>query len=375
MLSPVLAQQIARETTEAVGHNVIITDDEAVVIGSGDEMRVGSLHEASLEVMQTQESAWHTPAQARRLQGVRPGMTLPLVIDGAAVGTVGITGSPDQVRQFGLLVRRQTEILLEESALVRSRLLRERVLEDLLGEVVDYTTEGSDPDLLEATAQDLACTLQVHRQALLIRTDATIGPEFLRAVRAVFHHRHDLVARRTTTSCLVLMYDDERSPAEESSHLIAALEERFECRVRVGLGEVAATLTELAASCADAADAVTLATRVSPTATVTQVGEVRAHQALAALPPASRHRLIDGTLGSLPSRPDWPSLRATVMAWCESGCNLVAAAATLNIHRNTLLYRLDKLEQLLGRSWRDHRGMLATYVACLADADGRPPVP
>jgi len=154
MLSGTLAQQIAGETTEAIGYNVIITDAEGMVIGSGDTSRVGSFHEASIEVMRTRESAWHNPEEARALRGVRPGITLPLVIGDEAVGTVGITGSPRQVRRFGLVVRRQTEILLEESALVRSRLMRERALEDLVNEVAAF-----DPELVESSSGKLQVIL------------------------------------------------------------------------------------------------------------------------------------------------------------------------------------------------------------------------
>jgi carbohydrate diacid regulator len=45
-------------------------------------------------------------------------MTLPIVHEGAAMGTVGITGPPAQARRFGLVVKRQTEILLEEAVLL-----------------------------------------------------------------------------------------------------------------------------------------------------------------------------------------------------------------------------------------------------------------
>jgi sugar diacid utilization regulator len=88
---------------------VLITGTDGIVIGSGDTGRIGTLHEASLQVMRTLEPAWHNAEQARRLTGVRPGMTLPIILDGIAVGTVGITGSPRQVRQFGLVVQRQTD--------------------------------------------------------------------------------------------------------------------------------------------------------------------------------------------------------------------------------------------------------------------------
>lgn len=376
MLSPVLAQQIAGETTEAIGHNVIITDADAIVIGSGDPTRVGTLHEASVEVMLTQESAWHTPDQARQLRGVRPGITLPLVLAGEAVGTVGITGSPRQVRRFGLLVRRQTEILLEESALVRVRLLRERALEDLAAEVVAFTADASDPELLEEAAHELGFTLQLPRRPLLVEVEtaaAPIGPEFLRAVRAVFHHRQDMVARRSTVACLVLMHVDSRSARDEAQRLIEGLEERFSYAVAVGLGDVAQTLEGLAQACGDAPEALVLGRNLhGHDGRVHLIEELRVHQALASLPLRARQRLVQGAWRDLAVRSDWPVMRETVMAWVESGFHLVDAAAALTIHRNTLVYRLEKVEGLLGHPWRDHRAMLALYVACLApDASGK----
>jgi carbohydrate diacid regulator len=69
----------------------------------------------------------------------------------------------------------------------------------------------------------------------------------------------------------------------------------------------------------------------------------------------------------LRARPDWRALRQSLIAWCETGFNLVHAATALHIHRNTLVYRLNKIAQLTGRSPRDHRAALALYLACLAD--------
>jgi carbohydrate diacid regulator len=45
----------------------------------------------------------------------------------------------------------------------------------------------------------------------------------------------------------------------------------------------------------------------------------------------------------------------------------VAAANALHLHRNTLVYRLEKIERLVGWSWRDHRAMLSLYMASLAE--------
>lgn len=369
MLSPVLAQQIATETTAAIGHNVIITDAEGMVIGSGDPARVGSFHEASVEVMRTQESAWHSAEQARALTGVLAGTTLPVVVDGAAVGTVGITGSPRQVRRFGLLVRRQTEILLAESALLRSRLQRERALEDLVTEIAAFHPDTSDPELLTAWARDLGYTLDVARAPILIEVDgAAVGPELLRTVRAIFHHAQDIAAMRSTNRCLVLAHQPEPTPRRHDVERLAeTIRARFAVNLRISVAEPAATLEDMRWACHDAEDALTLGARTRPGTQILDIRELRTQQALASMQRRARHRLITAAAGALRTGSDWPILRSTIIAWCDSGFNLVTTAAALHVHRNTVLYRLDKIEQLAGHPWRDHQAMLTLHLACIAD--------
>ncbi|MEV2210292.1 helix-turn-helix domain-containing protein [Streptomyces sp. NPDC050997] len=72
----------------------------------------------------------------------------------------------------------------------------------------------------------------------------------------------------------------------------------------------------------------------------------------------------------MPGAADWSALRDTITAWCESGFNLVRASAALHIHRNTVVYRMHKIEQLTGRPLREHRTTMALYLACLADQLG-----
>ncbi len=100
-IDPCRGPQIAGDTSAIVGFNILITDVNGTVIGSGDVSRVGSFHEASLDVISTHAPATPSAAQARMLQGVVPGVTLPILLNGQAVGAVGITGSPKQVTRLG----------------------------------------------------------------------------------------------------------------------------------------------------------------------------------------------------------------------------------------------------------------------------------
>lgn len=60
-------------------------------------------------------------------------------------------------------------------------------------------------------------------------------------------------------------------------------------------------------------------------------------------------------------------VRQTLIAWADSGFNLVGASGRLRIHRNSLLHRLDKISSRLGRSVREPRHGRTLYLAALAD--------
>ncbi|MFE3036579.1 CdaR family transcriptional regulator [Streptomyces canus] len=381
MLSPSLAQEIAGDTSAVIGYNVLITDADSVVIGSGDRSRVGSFHEASVEVMRTKEAATHNASQAQLLRGVRPGVTLPLVAGGQAVGTVGITGTPAQVRRFGLLVKRQTEILLRESVMLRSRLLAERAAEKLLTDLASYDPQVIEADSLAFRAADLGFDLRLRRIAVAFevtappsaprRDLALVRSEILRTVREVFADPQDIVAATTPGRVGVLHRLVPRRPVDsvtlDCRRIIDAIAAQDGLAARAGIGEPATTVDGLHDSYQDACEALRLGARRPHGPLVHPIGELRVHQLLSAVGQPARTRLLDSTTAPLRDQPDWPTLRDTITAWCESGCNLVRTAAALHIHRNTVVYRMNKIEQLTGRSLRDHHTTLALYLACLTD--------
>ncbi|WP_454860739.1 PucR family transcriptional regulator [Promicromonospora soli] len=339
------------------------------------------------------ELAAHSAAQAQRLRGVRPGITLPVIMDGQAVGTVGITGPPAQVRRFGLLVRRQTEILLRESVMLRSRLVAERAAERLFADVAAYDPQVVESEFLAFRAAELGFDLRLRRVAVAFEMAVPGGDrrrqgapgrdmvlarsELLRTVREVFAGSQDIVASTAPGRIGVL----HRLPAgrpvtslvdgcRRVADVIAAQDG---LTTRVGIGEPADTVAGLHESYQDARDALRLGARLARAPAVHLIADLRVHQVLRAAGQPVRSRLLDLT-AALRAEADWPLLRDTITAWSESGFNLVRASAALHIHRNTIVYRMGKIEQITGRPLRDHRATMALYLACLADqldgADG-----
>ncbi|WP_155059475.1 CdaR family transcriptional regulator [Streptomyces blattellae] len=390
MLSPSLAQEIAGDTSAVIGFNVLITDADGMVIGSGDTSRVGTFHEASVDVIRTQEPATHNALQAQQLRGVRPGVTLPLVTGGQAVGTVGITGTPAQVRRFGLLVKRQTEILLRESVMLRSRLLAERATEALLADIASYDPHVVEGDFLVFRAAELGYDLRLERVAVAFevsvpataarrqgaptRDMALVRSELLRTVREIFADPQDIIASTAPGWIGVLRRLPARTKVtsliDDCRRITDIIAAQDGLHARAGIGEPAVSVAGLHDSYQDARDALRLGGRVTGDSPVHLIADLRVHQVLATMSQPTRNRLIELTAARLRAQPDWPVLRDTITAWCESGFNLVRASAALHIHRNTVIYRMNKIEQITGRPLREHRTTMALYLACLADELG-----
>jgi carbohydrate diacid regulator len=383
MLGQALAQQIAEEITDVIGHNVLITDEAGIVVGSGDESRVGQFHEASVEVVRSRRMAAHSAEDVRDLVGTLPGVTIPLIVDGDVVGTVGLSGSPDEVVRFGLVVKRQTEILMQEAARIGSRMTHERATAQLLREICEWHHSGVPKAQLLRRGRNLGYDLSSARRIAVIEYQEPDGsrpgvadPErVLIDVNAVFDTSGHLIAPLARMVIAVAAPDtttrDSESPVvDRCRELVASLHGRG-VSARVGVGSTASGIAALNISARDAFDALQWGPIAHPDTTIHEIEHVRLHQALSVVPIDSRARLTEGLLGPLLADRDWPVLRETLIAWGDSAFNITKAANLLHVHRNTLIYRLDKVARIVQRRLDEQGLAVALYVTCVLDVLGR----
>lgn len=137
--------------------------------------------------------------------------------------------------------------------------------------------------------------------------------------------------------------------------------------VEIGIGTEGVDPAGLRSSYEDAVDSLRLGRRLMHGfERVTTIDQVRIEQLLSSVSLRVRRRYATAVAAGLLTRGDWPTMRSTVVAWCESGFSLVGAARRLHVHRNTLIHRLEKIEELQGWSERSGQAYLALYLACKA---------
>ncbi|MFJ7366478.1 sugar diacid recognition domain-containing protein [Peribacillus frigoritolerans] len=111
-----LAQEIADITSEVIGHDVLITDKDGIVLGSSDKSRIGTLHQASLGAIFRRKEMTHNEVVSSTLKGVKPGITTPIELSGEYVGTLGITGYPMKYRSLGCWLRNMPRFYCERKS-------------------------------------------------------------------------------------------------------------------------------------------------------------------------------------------------------------------------------------------------------------------
>jgi len=134
-------------------------------------------------------------------------------------------------------------------------------------------------------------------------------------------------------------------------------------RVRAGIGGYHAGLRGISRSYLEAQQAIEAGRKLRPEAVAHGHDEVIPHLVLAQNPMLAE-RFVAHTLGPLldPKTRSREQLLQTLEAYLAHG-SVKDAAAALNLHRHTVLYRLDKLRELLGGEFDLPAGRLRLQLA------------
>jgi hypothetical protein len=121
----------------------------------------------------------------------------------------------------------------------------------------------------------------------------------------------------------------------------------------------------------EAVDAQRFVLRSGSSSTVTAYDDVELACLISENPEAARH-LVERELGKL-AEPD-PALdvvRETLSCYLRNGSNIVQTASELYVHRNTVRYRLDQAEQLVGHPLTERRTEMDVALRLVTAGLGR----
>ncbi|MBB2197377.1 carbohydrate diacid regulon transcriptional regulator CdaR [Gluconacetobacter sp. 1c LMG 22058] len=373
-IDPALAQAIVDRSMAITGCNINVMDARGVIIASGDPDRLGQVHDGALLVL-ARSSAVEIEARAvRQFGGARPGVNLPLRIGRAIVGCVGLTGAPGTLRPYAELVRMAAETMLEHARQNRTLSREARLREEL---VLSLVREAPTPPALARSAARLGIDLRQPRVAAIIEIRSE-GPD----AASLLGERHQLITllcepeRGNLIAPLSLSEIAVLKPAlttkgtwsldwhrERAHRLLARARAATGLDLRLALGGFVEGTDGLVRSFHTARATLDVGRRLHATRDLLFYDEMRLAVLLDAPSQDWRTQELRAPLRPLLHAPGHAMLLHTLRTWLAHGMRPQPTAAALGLHRNSLDYRLRRIESICGLDLGSSTDIVALYLA------------
>ncbi|BAH50948.1 CdaR family transcriptional regulator [Rhodococcus opacus] len=351
-----LAQRVVDEVSPRLDYNINLMDRNGRIIGSVDRTRIGTVHAGAL----------HAIRDGRRVlvdadeqsADVRAGINIPLTLDGRIVGAVGITGDPAEVESVCSVLALTVELLLRNEQHRDSSRWREAAVRELLLGLVNGTV--GENGLLEALRHigspmtppwNITAAVPASGSGSWSLPSST-SVALLRRIQG----EPGVVAAELQGAVWVLS-------SSVTDRTLAATWRRLRTGdVRLVTGRHAASSRELSV---DAARLGMLLTRAAllPTGEVTELSALVPEIAVAQQSRDISHDTVERVLTPLST-----TLRETARAFLEHNLSIASTATALQVHRNTLVQRLDRIEHVTGLNLRTFDHAVAMRLTLLAAA-------
>lgn len=342
-LTEKLAQNIVDKMMGVVPYNINIMDEKGVIIGSGDRSRLGQLHQGAVTAVREEKLIVIHKSQ----DGAKPGINMPIYFNETVIGVIGISGKPEEVQPFADIVKVTAELLVEQKYAFNEKRVEERLKEEFL---YQWTYNDCYDENLMHMANLNKVDLSINRRAVVIKRSDN---DTLRKIKR-FLLEDEYAIKLRFDQVLIFMKDNSKV----NKRILGICESVDKIiKVGVGLGQ-----EPMAKSVQQAIRAIEISEKLQLDNTICKYNELAFIDIIAAN--------IDGNtfnplINKLTEEAKGISLIDTLITYIALNGEVNNVANELHIHRNSLNYRLKKIEEITNKNPRNLMDLLELFVACI----------
>ncbi|ASR45214.1 sugar diacid utilization regulator [Paenibacillus kribbensis] len=337
------AQDIVDKMMKDIPYNINIMNERGIIIGSGESERVGTVHQGAVQALETGKmiEVWQDGHYEKQ------GTNEPIVIHHERVGVIGITGNPDEVRPFCNIVKTTVSLLIEQRIslehLAHEANRKKSMLEMLLHHQGAYTQK------IKKEAAQYHIDLLLKTSAVYVK-HLPADPVYVAELSKIFM-QHPSFHMEEDSYLILIQNQDEidklLKPLVRSYPDVLIAISRQEHNIAECYLQAKSTMNVLLA--------------LRPPVRMISFAEV---EFLVKLSQSS----LTNTIHLVSKLEDTVDLLDTLRSFINHNGSVSFTADELNIHRNTLQYRLKRIHTLTGKDPRNllqlfelTHGLLALY--------------
>lgn len=390
-----VAQRVVKAVSGVLSFPISVSDEKGYIIGSTDQNRIGTIHKPSKEVLAKDDFVSFDEEKVIHLENVLAGVAVPLKFGHKTIGVLGIIGAPQEVKPHAQFIKRYVEMIWQDTFQAQLKDLERETLEAFLQYILlhDFTNKTRIKQYCEMLHLDYdskyVCIVVELADSLMNRYEwkplSTHHSKemLLNCVQQAFQHgEKDICAFLHVEQIVVLkvvesedMYIEMMQQfTQESKRLIQLLQAYDVFDVTIAAGSLSHSLEAAHESYYEAEQ---LIKGGKQQLRERQIYSYHHWDVLLELFPKNIHesftQKVNERLHIFLEDESFEELRYDFITYCEQNMIITKAAEKLFIHRNTLIYRLNKIEKLTSLDIRSfqHCTLLYTMLKSREGKSGR----
>ena len=372
-ISATLAQNIIDGLASVLQQQLNFFDENGTIIASTSPGRIGNYHGGAAKLLREGLSQLFVHEDGE-YEGALRGCNYSLDIDGKTVGAIGITGDSEEVDRYGKIIKRMTEIQLAENDAHEKKKIADRIRDRFFDDWILTEINVSEPDFVRRAGIQRV-DLHVRRRVVVfqlrklhIYRDTPDGQQLIdainRCLRQLTGDIPDAVFSKTPSQmiCLLPFMEDERLrafirtvfssvEAEFGEELIAGADSLKDFG-RVSMHQAYEKASRALSSCEQTLQRVLFYDEATYELLISEISV------------QSREDFVRRVFNAC-SPEEIEDFSALIFALYKNDGSIQQTAAQLYLHKNTVLYKLNRITEITGLNPRHWLNIPLFYLAIL----------
>lgn len=366
LLSKTIADQIVSQLSQIIEQHINVMDTQGMIISSTDPKRIGTFHGGAQKIIAEKLSELMIVNDSEYL-GAKNGINLPIEFNNEIIGVIGMTGNYDLVYKYGQIIKKMTEILLLDTYLREQSTIEQKARDRFLEEWIFGRYEINYPDEFQTRAISLGIDVKTPKRILVFALRSSDHSMISDQIQTNISHRiraflktipQAFLFRTATLYICVFNQQEDHVIHQIAEHIYAMVKENFKCDPYIGIDSN--TVKPITRSFKNANLALQLALKSDHPIQVFDTLNFDLY--ITRMSENDRVQFIENLFPNQTLDEIGHHVEALRTLYQAEG-SIQLASDLLFIHKNTLQYRLNKIEQL---TTHDPRKLSKSYLFMVA---------
>ncbi|MDK2822839.1 MAG: carbohydrate diacid regulator [Clostridia bacterium] len=368
-LSHPIAQEVAIIVSSLIGYSIAICNRNGSIIGTTEYDRFNKFNQGAYEAIKTGKEIIISTKNINKFEGAKLGINLPLKLNNQIIGAVEIAGDPNRIKIHGKLTKMTVETMIKAALMEKQTSLESRALENFLYTLLYEQLDETEQSLRER-ASLLGIDLKKPRIAIVIHIQdfqyVQIQKEkVLKCIKFVLNGNDQYLSAYTGGNNFVVFvpiiptsenFEIKKNVNRISKTFITTIKKQLGLESVIGIGSLNnKSYYSLKTNFQEACEALSTGNNFKKERNIYFFDELGLDLILNNIPQKVADNFLKNIIGDKEKSFDCildSTLLYTLEVFFECNLNISETARILFVHRNTLLYRLDKIFKITKRDPR-----------------------